>query len=73
MLRKRQIDMVIYRWPDAYDLRSETCHCKHRALMISFLVPKFNTVIGDKQDCGYFCTRCRFSNAGRRFMQPVQK
>lgn len=57
-------------WPDAVRIEQTVCHCRRRALMLSFVLPNLDRLRIDRdglrQECGYWCTVCDFSNAGSR-------
>lgn len=60
-------------WPDAVEIRHEgECDICHRDTLLTFRLPQFEReerVDRDgqtREECGYFCPACDFSNAGSR-------
>jgi hypothetical protein len=55
-------------WPQAFSIRYEgKCDCCHAATLYTFQL--FGDLPGGdngKEQCGYFCVACGFSNAGSR-------
>lgn len=57
--------------PKAIALRYEgKCDVCRRDGYLSYIHPDFVKVDGDYEDCGWFCHRCGFSNAGAREVLP---
>lgn len=70
---KKRAVIKLLKWkPEAYSIQFHLCHCRKRAVMLSYLQPEFEPKIradpnGDQwQECGYLCGGCEFGNAGSR-------
>jgi hypothetical protein len=66
---QKAICKLLEKWPDARRIqRADRCHCKH-GQQWSFVL--HGDKLGDvREQCGYYCPACNFSNAGSR---PVWK
>lgn len=70
---KAAIRRLLSRQRGAFNIRAKECHCRRKELMLSYLLdvedlePRQGT---DRQECGYWCSACRFSNAGNRPVTP---
>lgn len=62
--------MPLIDWqPTAYSIRDahECPNCKTEGFFQSYLIPEHNKIRKNGfQDCGYYCGRCGWSNAGAR-------
>lgn len=59
----------LLRWqPMARNIRQTVCHCRNKALMLSYQLPGDETRQrrAGMESCGYFCTGCKFANGGAR-------
>lgn len=54
-------------WPAAERVRFEgKCPvCKEQGLY-SYILPEFDRIRGELEDCGFYCTACNWGNAGSR-------
>ena len=65
--------------PHANNILGDTCHCPKKALMLTYqLDADESTDIRTEPDgtqresCGYWCSACKFSNAGSRKIEPSE-
>jgi hypothetical protein len=60
--------------PTADDFRFSLCHCRKKALMVSYTLPgdQKRHKQPDEEDCGYWCARCGWGNAGARSIKPTE-
>lgn len=63
-------DRILEKWPTAQGIRAcgKCPRCK-RKTQYSFVVPEFIRMIDEYEDCGYWCSNCQWSNAGRRLIE----
>lgn len=68
--------MSVYRlkqiWPEAITIRREgACHCKRKGDLYSFQLPEDTARRAGYENCGFWCSLCGWSNAGRRAVVDV--
>lgn len=56
--------------PDAQRIHFHKCDVCKSGLMLSYILPQYEkTFPGGWENCGYWCSRCGFGNAGRRLIE----
>lgn len=63
---KRVIDRLKTFQSGAINIQFDVCHCRSKALMLTYQTGKDRARDGDKESCGYWCAKCGFGNAGSR-------
>lgn len=71
--RRYSYERLLEIWSDAIHIRETVCHCRQRALMLSFQLPQYLDLNKDgSEKCGYWCALCGWSNAGARDVSTVE-